>query len=251
MAKTLYLSNEILTRDAYKSGSSSCNIDDVMRPYQILTHSESLINKDSSAFNLADALGNLKRALNHRLQLIERLYQLKTLKFVGIPKGYLEILEKYGLARPYLIKKLMEIRNNIEHKDKKPPSVDRCRELLDVTWYFLKSTDQIVSSIPLDIELEAINSHGLHEKYGCSISIKLPKKDFSISGWFPIKYINKEKFDNSFKIICITTHDGLYWKNKDKRYHQDKTAEDIWINGKFSADLNEKQLLLKKILEVN
>jgi len=250
MPKTLYLSHEILKWDAHISGSSTSDLDDVMRPYQILAHSESLIKKDSTAFNLADALGNLKRALNHRLQLIERQYQLKTLKFDGMPKGYLELLEKYGLARPYLIKKLMEIRNDIEHKDKKPPRVDRCKELLDVTWYFLKSTDKLVSSIPLDIELDPYYSHDLPEKYSCSIEEKFPKKDFKVSGWFPLKYINKEQSDNSFKIVCTTTHDGLYWKDKDETHHKDKTADDI-IVGTFSADPNEKQLLLRKMLELN
>jgi hypothetical protein len=251
MLKTIYVTHEILKWDAYISGSSSNDLDDVMRPYQILAHSESLITKDATAFYLADALGNLKRALNHRLQLIERLYQLKTLKFDGMPKGYLELLEKYGLARPYLIKKLMEIRNDIEHKDKRPPRVDRCRELLDVTWYFLKSTDKLVSSIPLDIELAPYYSHNLAEKYSCAIEVKFPRKDFKVSGWLPIKYINKERSDNSFKIICTTIHDGLYWKGKDETYHKDKTVDDIWIIGKFSVTPNEKKLLLRKMLELN
>ena len=245
MPKTLYLSREIFKWDANISGYSINDLEDVMRPYHILTHSESLIIKNPTAFNLADAIGNLKRALNHRLQLIERLYQLKSLKFASMPKGYLELLEKYGLAKPYLIKKLMEIRNDIEHKDKKPPKLDRCRELLDITWYFLKSTDKLVSSIPCDIELE------LPEKYGCSIEVKFPKKDFSVSGWFPIKFIKKEKSNNSFKIVCTTIHDGLYWKNKGEAYHKNKNADDIWIIGKLSADANEKYLLIKKMLELN
>jgi hypothetical protein len=120
-----------------------------------------------------------------------------------------------------------------------------------VTWYFLKSTDKIVTSIPLDIELEPINSHKLPEKYGCSIRVKLPKKDFSVSGWFPIKYINKEKLDNSFKVICTTIHSGLYWKDKAETYHEDKTEDDIWIIGKLSVDANEQHLLLTKMLGSN
>lgn len=251
MPKTIYLTYEILNWEAHISGSTSNDHEVVTRPYQILAHSESLIKKDATTFHLADALGNLKRALNHRLQLIERLYQLKTLKFAEMPKGYLELLEKYGLARPYLIKKLMEIRNDIEHKDKKPPRVDRCRELLDVTWYFLKSTDKLVSTIPLDIELDPNYSNDLPEKYGCSIEVKFPKKDFKISGWFPINYVSKEPSKNSFKIICTTIHDGLYWKDKNEEYHKDKTSEDIWVLGKVSADSNEKQLLLRKMLELN
>lgn len=251
MPKTIYLSYEILKWDAHLSGSTINDHDDVIRPYQILAHSETLVKNEATAFHLADALGNLKRALNHRLQLIERLYQLKTLKFDEMPKGYLELLEKYGLARPYLIKKLMEIRNDIEHKDKKPPKFDRCRELLDITWYFLKSTDKLVSTIPLDIELDPYYSQDLPEKYGCTIEVKFPKKDFKVSGWFPIKYINKEYFENSFKISCTTIHDGLYWKDKNEEYHKDKTSEDIWVLGKFSANPNEKQLLLRKMLELN
>ncbi len=38
------------------------------------------------------------------------------------------------------MKQLLAIRNDIEHRDVKPPSTEKCLELLDAVWYFLKST---------------------------------------------------------------------------------------------------------------
>ena len=35
----------------------------------------------------------------------------------------------------------MDIRNEIEHEDAPPPPYVRARELLDMTWYFLRSTE--------------------------------------------------------------------------------------------------------------
>lgn len=247
MPKTYFISKEILDWEWSISGQSICDPKPVMRAYELLNHSESLITHNASSFNLSDALANLKRALNQRLKLIEKTYKLKSVKFDGIPKGYLELLERYGLARPYLIKTLMEIRNEIEHKDAEPPNIDRCKELVDVTWYFLKSTDRIVNLTPIDFELEPKKSLKLPEKYGCSIDIKQPNNSFSISGWFPKTYISKDKKIDSIRIKCSTIHDGLYWQ--DKEHHADKTKNDIWLVAEIDFDLNEQHLALKKTFE--
>lgn len=248
MTKINFISKKILDWDWSISGQSVCDPKPVKRAYELLNHSESLITDYSSSFELSDALSNLKRALNQRLKLIEKTYNLKSVKFYDCPKGYLELLEKYGLARPYLIKILMEIRNKIEHEDAEPPNINRCKELVDVTWYFLKSTDKIVNLKPTDIELEPKKSLKLSDKYGCTIGVKQSNNNsLSISGWFPKTYIyNHEKAD-SLRIKCSVIHDGLYWKGKE--HHEDKTINDIWLVAEIDLDFNEKHLFLKKVFE--
>jgi hypothetical protein len=247
--KVLYVSSEILNWGISISSSTIGDISKHNRPYEMISHSEALISATVSDFDLADAIANLKRALNHRLHVIESYYNLKKIKFKGMPKGYLEILEKYGLAKPFLIKKLMEIRNKIEHQDAKPPKIERCKELIDVTWYFLKSTDRLILYIAHHIQLEPNNSNGLSEKYGCTIELSYSKKKMSLSGWIPINYVSKKPVNNFFKINCSTIHDGSYWKGKDDKFHKDKTKDDIWLIGNLSINDDDKHIILHKSFE--
>jgi hypothetical protein len=110
-----------------------------------LEHAVSLIDAEASEFKIADAIMNLKRAINVRLKLLDELYQFS---YVGALKkmGALERLEAVGLAKPFLIKQLFELRNDIEHNDASPPPLSRVKELLDITWYFLRSTDSAASN---------------------------------------------------------------------------------------------------------
>ena len=52
---------------------------------------------NESEFHLADGITNLKRALNHRLKLIEEIYGFKFVEINNKPKGYMEILEILAL----------------------------------------------------------------------------------------------------------------------------------------------------------
>lgn len=122
------------------------------RSYSIWNHANELIENAENSFHLEDGIIDLKRALNHRLKLIEELYGFKK----NIPQyrniNYLEILGRLSIVRCSMLKKLLIIRNNIEHNDYSAPEKERCLELSDVVWYFLKSTDQMCNIIYNDIE---------------------------------------------------------------------------------------------------
>lgn len=245
MRKTLYISSEIFDWHANICASSIRDIKKIKRAYEILEHAQQLITKGDSTFNRADCLGNLKRALNHRLKLIECEYKLKLVEFTNKPKGYLEILEAYELAKPFVIKRLMQIRNDIEHEDKTPPTLNRCQELIDITWYFLKSTDRLVYYIPTDLELE----HSYDSKYGGTLEVFYGKRPFKLSGWFPKTILHKAKVDNTLKLTCSVLHDGAYWKTKGDM-HKDKTKDDIWLIANISTNEDERHLLLKKCFSI-
>ena len=246
--KTLYVSKKILDWEASITGSVGGYIHNYKRPYEMVSHAATLISNGITDFSLSDAVANLKRALNHRLQAIESNYNLKAIKFDNMPKGYLELLEAYDLAKPFMIKRLMEIRNKIEHKDAKPPKKERCNELVDITWYFLKSTDRLLVNIACDIELYPYYSHNLPEKYSCTIRVDDSNKKLGLRGWIPKEYVLDSKNDAALTLKCSEIHDGEYWKNKHIEYHRDKTKDDLWLNGHFS-DHNEKYLIFKKCFE--
>ena len=119
------------------------------RPNDLLVHAERRLQNGPDEFAIADAVLSLKRAVNSRLKHLEELYGLST----AFPKsvGVLERLQAVDLARPLLVRQMFELRNDIEHNDSPAPNVDRCRELADATWYFLRATDSACSEDPKDL----------------------------------------------------------------------------------------------------
>jgi hypothetical protein len=197
MNNLIWLSNDLLninTRDGW--GAEKCG-DQWKRSYEIWERACHLINQ-STSFDLADGITNLKRSLNHRLKLFEEYYRLLTVNFPNKPKGYLELLESYQLARPFMVKSLMEIRNDIEHNDAPPPSLLRCKELIDIVWYFLKSTDPYVIKKIIDVEFSGNTCDGSFlVSYDVHFNMDIL---FSFYGNAPVSMISSEKKTGFFPI---------------------------------------------------
>lgn len=145
----MYLSGDILDWQYYNENSSGVSYDDeaqviVWRAHQIWRHANSLISSDCSDLSIADAITSLKRAVNHRLKALTRVYCFDALPFTN-QKKTLEKFQAYGLLRPPMLKDLFEVRNAIEHMDAPPPSVTACGRYVDIVWYFLKSTDSLLT----------------------------------------------------------------------------------------------------------
>lgn len=137
----------------YFSATSLSELD-ARRPYDILEHAETLITP--VGLQRADCLVNLHRAVSRRIQTIEQAHHLKEL-FEDQPRiGQLERLEAVGLARPLLMHKLRVLRNSIEHPkdDQDPPGEDRCHELADAVWYFLRATDAAARLCPNGVKFD-------------------------------------------------------------------------------------------------
>ncbi|MEZ5581928.1 MAG: hypothetical protein R3F37_03340 [Candidatus Competibacteraceae bacterium] len=125
------------------------------RPYDYWERAEHLIDKDDhSEFDLRDGISNLKKAVDLRFKLIEKLYSFRFLEGKGDKRKYVSILADYDMIRPLFIDSLFQVRNICEHQDAPPPSVDRCKELLDVVWYFIKSTDNRCRNRPEVIDFD-------------------------------------------------------------------------------------------------
>ncbi|WP_313260480.1 hypothetical protein [Lacrimispora sp.] len=139
-----WLSKDIWNWDARYESGTELDAEAWKRAYEIWDRAKFLIDINDNLFCLSDGITNLKRSINQRLKNIEKVYHFKNIDFENKAKGYLELLEQFDIVRPLIMKELLRIRNEIEHNDALPPNANRCQELVDIVWYFLKSTDSLV-----------------------------------------------------------------------------------------------------------
>lgn len=244
MEKYIWLSNDVFKWNVFWEGGSDVSEFLWKRSYDIWNRACFLIEKNDNQFDLSDGIANLKRSLNHRLLLIENLYHLKKINFLGKPKGYLELLESYGLVRPFIMKNLLLIRNDIEHNDAAPPELSRCKELTDVVWYFLKSTDSLVQLVRTNFYFCLYDSNGEETHYGVSIDIDYNANiSFKINGWLADNMISSEEKDNFFLVHA----DQIQSKNEvfHPENHQDKLSTDKWITG----TVNKENVIYKNVIQ--
>lgn len=247
LIKDIWLSNEVFEWERFTSCNILINKDLCQRSYEIWGRASSLIEKIENQFDLIDGIANLKRSLNHRLLLIEDTYHFKNINFQNKPKHYLELLECFNLVRPYIMKELMEIRNEIEHNDTNPPEQKECKKLVDVVWYFLKSTDTLVQSLKTDVDFELLNSDGKESKYIFSITIDYTNlSSFKLRGWFPSDMMSLEEKDNFFSVSVIQINGKEKFLGSE--LHQDKLDTDRWIECTVNTDRVNYKDIVKNIL---
>jgi uncharacterized protein YrzB (UPF0473 family) len=218
------------------------------RSYQIWQHAKDLIDSKNNNFYYADAVANLKRSLNHRLKLIEELYCFKNIEIPNKPNGYLELLERYGIVRPYLIKLLLNIRNDIEHNDADPPALQRCQELIDIIWYLLKSTDVLVQLQNNGAYFTLCDKNGNETYYESVISVDFSHEArMEIKGWFPHEMI----YDSTQIDFCEVLVKEIHSKEEkwiNSEYHSKKLNTDIWVVGELIPAQDMRLDLIKRLL---
>lgn len=249
--KNVWLKDDVFIWEAHSQWIGFPNKKHLTRAYDLWSHAELSIEQGNSEFHLADAISTLKKCLNQRLKTIEKTYKLKQISPANASKGYLELLESFDLVRPLMLKKLMTVRNDIEHKDAKPPSKARCQELLDLTWYFLKSTDSILKMQSETLEYTRIDASGKETPYGYSLKIDYEhKRALEIFGWFSRELISKTETDG-FKKIRVKNMHTKAEKWSECSHHKDKRDDDVWLVGKLEAKEPIKNTIFKTILNIH
>lgn len=190
--KTIWISPEILGWIPVHESHTCYSEDKKKRAYEIWSHAEHILSKTTNEFERVDAITTLKRSINHRLRNISLLYKFDKLKLPNTPRHLLQQLEFFGLVRPMMLRKLMDIRNAVEHKDSKAPSQNRCLELLEFTWYFLKSTDSLCTRVVDSIILHHPEEYHKNDCY-CIDSSRDQNWKFSILGWIPPQIITEKE----------------------------------------------------------
>lgn len=148
------------------------------RPYEIWSHAESLLKGDPLEFQRTDALTTLRRAIDRRDQQLSIFHNLKAVPIADKPKDGLKLLEYLGLIRPFMLQRLIDIRNAVEHEDTPPPTVRELRVYLDFVWYFLRSTDNSLRSPVEEFNLQP-SDLGEPSPYGVEVTLS------SNTNWIP------------------------------------------------------------------
>src|ERR1700730_8066613 len=94
------------------------------------------------------AIFQLRRAVEFREKELKSIYSFDKIPgFEGTKDHKIsKILLDLQIFLPIMRKQLIDFRNAVSHDPaKKPPDLNRCRKLAEFTWYFLKSTDHLLS----------------------------------------------------------------------------------------------------------
>lgn len=255
----MWLSEKVLDWEATNFSVSSTEPHNFFRAYELLQHAESLITISTNNFQLADGISNLRRALNQRLKYIDELYSVSA----AFPKnfGFLECLHELGLARPFVIKQLLEIKNDIEHNDATPPTHARCLELLDMTWYLLKSTDSICASRRTSLDLEQGETIICNSEYSLSIYPQQNKGcEIYFQGRFPATVISMEEQSGFFRFHCKEIRTKNEMASRVDEIHDDfikrlfeirlrvRRDGDLFVTGNATLQPQLYRAVLKKLL---
>ena len=124
----------------------------------------------------ASAIWQLRRAVEFR----DKAFKV-TYPFDKIPgfneRTYHKLLLDLEIILPIMRTTLVNIRNSISHDEtEKPPNLDRCREFSEFTWYYLKSTDHLLSS---PIGTLAFDDDDLGS---CSIRVEMDTLEYTSGG---------------------------------------------------------------------
>ena len=170
------------------------------RAYEIWEHADVTLQKACNEFNLIDAITTLKRAIDHRLRLLNKLYKFKKIPIQEKPSDLINILHYLDIVRPIMVEKLIQIRNAVEHEDAPPPNCNTCKVFSEFVWYFLRCTDNLVREIILDFSLYPAESELNRYSLECRIGIEHGWNP-TIGGWLPSQLISDESKDSWLRII--------------------------------------------------
>jgi hypothetical protein len=181
----MYLSSEI--GNWFPTAQSWTAVDDWKTPYATIDHAEAVLLTGNTDHHRADAVVNLKRAVDSRIRHLDDIYRFKRLPLPRDVDGIYDRMSYLGLIRPKMLGKLYELRNAIEHRDEKAPELQRCFELLEFAWYFLKSTDHIAQLVVSDIVLR--RSERDDSDYWLEVSFE-DEDLFHFRGWIPNEFVS-------------------------------------------------------------
>ena len=142
---TIWIDPEILSWNRYVSTWSTAHAGREKRSYAHWNHAERLIRNGCDELSRGDVVAALKRAVSFRAELIHEIWRLKSIPLPDAPGNMLERMAHYGIIRPRQLRRLIDIRNAVEHEDSPPPDAEACENFLDVVWYFLRSTDALIT----------------------------------------------------------------------------------------------------------
>jgi len=192
---------------------------------------------------LVDGITTLRRVINLRVRHIFRNYELRTLKMRNRGGGTLELLEQLELIKPSVLKRLLEVRNVIEHEDRPPPDKTACAELSEFTWYFLRATDHAASAVTVAIGLTIPRDEDHFFVYdGWGLGIKLttgPEEQWRVKmeAALPASVVSFVENPGWIEIEVSRTQTRSEWLADNSWFSSDDVAplslDDLFLEGSF------------------
>jgi hypothetical protein len=255
MLSNIWVTFDVLEWRADKEGSTCCDEQKYARPYEIWSHAEQILSKPTKDLDLVDAITTLKRTIDHRSRHLNELYSFKTIPIKDKPSSLLESLSYFEIIRPIMLQRLIEIRNEVEHQDASPPSQNVCKEFLEFTWYFLRSTDQLVKSVADSFRLIPFGEDLFDYDYWLNVHTGPEKKwTVEVRGWLYPSLFSQTKRNDwiMFESEKIERRDELFkrLRLKEEDAKKDKgrgrKPEDIYINGVIKGPVNCVDKIFRK-----
>jgi hypothetical protein len=74
-----------------------------LRPYEVHQHACEILASNPNEFHRVDAITTLRRVVGRRVKELKEIYQLRELPTGTKPKYDLELLEYFGIIRPFMV----------------------------------------------------------------------------------------------------------------------------------------------------
>ena len=144
---TIWLSSSVFSMEAVQDAVKRLDKNNIFFAYREWEHAEARLQGNPTEMDLKDALAALNRACLFRIRILKDVYNLKRIPGIDPNWGNTKILQYLGIARSSTLDIIRNLRNQVEHELNDPPSREACTLYLDTVWYFLRSTDSMVSKL--------------------------------------------------------------------------------------------------------
>lgn len=244
-----WISHEALSWHAYIESWTLIDQDTVQRPYQHWEHAETLLKSELSEFHRIDLIATLKRAIDIRIRNLNEIYDFRKTSLFKRSTPVIDILERLGIVRPLMLSKLIQIRNQVEHQDRPPPNNVVCAELVEFTWYFLRSTDIYVHGIPTGVVLES-EPYARHSPYGMTLNTG-PERAWSIEilGWLPKTWVTTNALEGWMHVSCERFEPAAEFFTRSpeaQEHHKGRDRSDVWVMGNILGPEDSRKIVVEK-----
>jgi len=248
--KKIWISKEILSWERHEDTSTIIPRDVALSCYKLWEHADSQ-TKSVNSFHLQDSIKNLKLVVDRRIKKIETIYNFRQFKR-KTSNHTLGIYKQLGLVKGSILEKLFAIRNGIEHHGRGLgiSDQDRCMDLSDAVWYFLRSTDFLLFSSPSTIGFE----NECDTAQGGSIDVEniALKGGFTIWCWLSDSLVSDSKIIGYFEAEIIrheTIEEAKRRIDRFDDYHKDKmNRTDLGIYDIVVVDAEIKESIVKNYI---
>lgn len=248
----MWLNPCIFEWKSFVEGSSILGANSWERSYKIWSHAENILASPTTEMSRVDAVTTLKRAIEHRVRLLNRIYSFRNIPIKEKPARTFDQFEFLGIVRPVMLQKLIAIRNAVEHEDASPPNAETCEVFLEFAWYFLRSTDGIARTIVGEFSLQPMWDEELWGYYWLSVNMNLESCWIpGIRGWVTPYMISEEERTDWIALRLERTEtraallEGLEDENDMDVSRMGRNIDDMYIVGEIHGSTDAMRKLHK------